>query len=233
MEKRVTSYVSLLQNISPYYHQEFKRISKTFQDFEEIKFVCNISSFLDNDEYDTSIFLSIGYMIITSYRIICQYYRSYEKYGALFILNSNAHREQHKVRLSNVKSFPVYKYFLEPPDFPLTNKERKSSTITEITLNSIIQTTRVDYQLKRSERLILVETINTLPDNNFILAFPKYKDGEVVYNLMQKALNSKQKKETEIVSDLGSQLEKLVDLHKNGSITSDEFEAAKKKLLGL
>jgi hypothetical protein len=230
---------SVLQNISPIYHQDFLHLSKSFQEFEEINFACNISNFEHNIiSVGESHYLRIGYLVCTSYRLIWQFYESYRHPGmGLGILDTlsgykNAQRPRLEVGFSEHKSSVLYYYVIDTPTFPLTNTEKQLTGTQEITLASILGINKYDFKVKNSNRMILKESIETSPDRKtFYFAFPKYDDGVKVYNLIQKYLSSPQNKEVSESVDIVERLAKLADLRKQDLITDDEYEKAKKKLL--
>ncbi len=233
------NFDSALENISPVYHQDFLQLSKSFQEFEEISFACNISNFEKNViSIGESHYLRIGYLVCTSYRLIWQFYLSYQYVGMgidlLFYASGqrNAQRPRLEVGFSEHKSSVLYYYVIDTPTFHLTNTEKQLTTTQEITLASILGINKYDFKVKNSNRMILKESIETSPDRKtYHLAFPKYDDGVKVYNLIQKYLSSPQNKGVSDNIDFVERLAKLADLRKQNLITNDEYEKAKAKLL--
>lgn len=117
---------SILANISPYYHKDFMQVSTSFQDFEDIKFACNVSSFVDNVVYASPLTLQIGYLIVTSYRFIWHFFISADSWSGIFH-GYDAKRPRLRVyrpaRPTGLADFWV----IDPPNFPITEKENRGA----------------------------------------------------------------------------------------------------------
>jgi hypothetical protein len=228
------NFDTVLKNISPHYHQDFMKVSKSFQDFEEIQLACNVSSFTKNICYPIGgdlYTLQIGYLIVSSYRLIWHFFLSADNWRGLF----GGHDAKRPRMLVNSPTAPrnLDMWVIDAPTFPITGKEQYSN-VQELTLDLITGIDREDFKVKKSDRLILVENFYSSSDQQeYKFAFLKYSDGETVYNLIQKKLGSPKKNEHPTTINIADQLEKLAELNKYQTITDEEYEIAKKRLLGI
>ncbi len=220
----------LLSRISPFFDEDIIRIlDTTVQDREHIIWSGNIAKFGGSSLYDPII--RFGYQIITSDRFISVLFASDDSYKPLFGL-PKMRREFLEVR--NMKEITgeyvsgFENVVLLPPTYPLSEKERKTRVIHERKLQNLTgEISQREFRVDGAIVKILVEMgIDFYPNDTLWVIYFGRQDAQEVYELVQD-MNKRER------GDLVEQLEKLAKLYQENSLTSEEYDAAKRKLLGI
>jgi hypothetical protein len=120
--------------------------------------------------------------------------------------------------------------FVKIPISPLTNNELITKTTHEYTLESLINLQKTDEELLNDKKIIPSFKFTFLPDKFENLILYEDKQGNYVYTYLLDCINRSKMKTSDNM--IAGQLEKLIELHQYMIINDEEFEKAKKRLLG-
>ncbi len=218
MKAQPLTHEQVLSRISKFYQDDFQQLTKSVIQLNENIIWAGNTTHLVNDYRS----FGFGYLLVTSYRII---HVSYIVERG--VLGLGIGRETIRVEDKD------YKNALDIPHRTLTAEELRSRSVSEVALQSISQVHRRDVKARTGQEKILVE-LNVSVSNGSLgypMLFYSFQDGQGVYDLLQNSIRNRDLLDNAI-PDIADQLAKLAKLYQDKAITKEEYEAAKRKLLG-
>lgn len=204
----------ILERLNPHFHDDFlNKTSKIIRPDEKYWGVGNWS-FIQHKEFaGPQEYLSFGYLIITSYRLI-----RIEYHGESGLFSQK--RETIKLKNRNRSAYRSL-------EFSLTEKEVGSRYLWEQPLSKI-------ENLRKDDEIGYLNGSNIgIVSISYNLHAPLYftdlEQANELYGLLTDIVHGTPIQVVQ-VPNLAEQLEKLTDLHRYQVITDEEFEAAKKRL---
>lgn len=217
MKAQALTHEQVLPQISEFYHSDFRQLAKSvLQSDEDVIWAGNTTHLADVGR-----FFGFGYLI-TSYRII--HVSFIVERGILGGGRETIHVED--------KGYSA----LDIPHRPLSAKELITRSVGEVAFQSISQVRRREVKARTGHETTLVElSINVSGGSLFpySILFYSFQDGQEVYEFLQNSIRNRNMP-SQAVPDIADQrqLAKLAKLHQDKAITKEEYEAAKRKLLG-
>lgn len=231
---------SVLSSINPHFREHASdQIRHLIQPSELIAWSGDCGQFgVDSD-------LPFGYLLITSHRFIRNLYLAEldVKFGIDVIglllgvpISSSSKPKRAYIEVERVTGHE-YKgdlahFVVAPPTSPLTTQERKSRRIEEYPLSSLSSLERTENPVRKQvDRAPLVElSLRFQFEERVRVVFYEVQNSQDVYRLLQTSLQN-QTVPKEQAGSIADQLEKLAELHRYQTITEEEYEAAKRRLL--
>lgn len=218
-------YSQILTRINQYYHDDFLEVAQTrLQPDEGIVWAGNITS-LTSSQYH---YYRFGYLLVTSYRLIVVYFHIEP---GIFGVGRETIITEEKYPFPGKRNDDA----IALPSSPLREKEKRSRIISEATFQDVSRVDRSDIKIKGQKQATLVVLyVHLYPDDALgagSMLFYSIQDGQEVYNILQNAIRSRDL-QAQTVPDIADQLAKLAKLYQDKAITKEEYEAAKRKLLG-
>ena len=238
-----------LSKIAPIFHDDVAITVQTIiQNNENIIWAGNITQLTK----DSTPF-PFGYLLITSKRTIRVLFESEYDSSSGFLLLLSIFLWPLGLFLSNWSKRPYFEIELmlhadlngyravDLPQSPLTQTEKNSRKIVEYPLEHISTVQRQDVRIQNQNGKPPAKAkspvnlkISFFPDKTMSVLFYDSQDAKEVYDLlMGRLLNNKEvSKPISASSDFSVQLQKLAELHASNVLSDDEYENAKKRLLG-
>jgi hypothetical protein len=208
-----------LSHIGVFYHADFVQLYKSYiQADESINWAGPFSQLRRGSTSEVGT-LFFGYVLITSYRVICI------RFAAKYNLFGGGIRPKIRVH-------PDENAWVCIPQSPLTRKEIEGRKVQEFLLKDILRVERKDWEkLQGVINTILVQLNIHLSTGKWDGNITLYNSaaGQHVYQLLQKAM------QPAVIQDRVEfipELERLAALHKSGALTDTEFQDAKRMLFG-
>lgn len=220
----VSHYASLL-SISPYLRDDASAIiGEVIRPPELLMWAGNSGQFAGG----------FGYLLITSHRFIRALFHAEIDLGSdllgffsFGILGSFGKPERPFLQVETRPDFVV-----APLTSPLTAHERRSRRTEEYPLSNLSAVQRKDHPLRKHPDRYLVELkLKFQPEEWVRVVFYETQHAQEVYRLLQ-APPQPPKEATGEAPAIADQLEKLAELYRYQTITQEEYEAAKRRLLG-
>lgn len=206
-------------NLESVYHEEFKELYRSYiKVSEEVLGVANCS----HDH-------SVGYFVVTTLRGIVVGYQDTAWFGGRPKI-----RYAHKDVPGHTTSAMNFDW-LPPPVSPLKNGEKEHRNINQILHTDLIRLEKNLYSVQyKGQRVQLVELM-FFGKAGWSLGSPcvfQQPEGEEIYNLLLKCLRGEiTLSKPQVNEKLISELERLSKLYQDGLLSSDQFEAAKNRLI--
>lgn len=123
------------------------------------------------------------------------------------------------------------RFVVVPPNSPLSQIEIESRRIDEYSLSDLSNFEQKEYRQWSGDNTVADLSLRFKSSGKVSVIFFSQEVAQEVYGLLVKSSQSagRSRKQSESIAD---QLEKLAELYKYQTITEDEYEAAKKRLIG-